>query len=296
MVKIKSLIEYYYNIKIIDLYKKHKQYKFKCNNREYLFLPLMRYTKEIIEINNLINDKDNYDQLVYNIDNKLITLVNNQYYVLIKKTLKNIEIENEIKNFVSIYLPTDFFQTINRSNWIFLWSKKIDYIEYQQHHLGIEYPLLRNSVNYFIGMGENAISYIYDTYKLYNDSNNLVISHKRIKKKDFNNPMNLIVDYRSRDIAEYLKYLFFIGNYDYVKVKKFIDDLHLNQFSSRLIYGRMLFPTYYFDKYDKIISNEEEEKKILEILKKVDEYEDFLVNIYMILNHDNIVIDKINWL
>lgn len=295
MVKIKSLIEYYYNINITDLYKKNRNYKFEYNNNEYLFLLLTRYKKEIVEINNLIVDNDNYDQIIHNINNDLTTVVNNQHYIMIRKTTKCNEIENEIKHSTSIYLPTIFFQTIDRSNWIFLWSKKIDYIEYQQKHLEKEYVFLKNSVNYYIGMGENAIEYIYNTYKMYSNCNDLVISHKRIKKNDFNNPLNLIVDHKGRDVAEYLKYLFFTENYDYLKIKKIITSLNLNQFSLQLLYGRLLFPTYYFDEYDRIINKENNEHTILNILKKINEYEDFLSNIYLILNQYS-KIQKINWL
>ena len=123
----------------------------------------------------------------------------------------------------------------------------------------------------------------------------LVISHKRIKKEKFNNPLNLIVDYKSRDVAEYLKFLFLTNNYDYLKINQFIRSLHLNQISYQLIFGRMLFPTYYFDLYDQIVNNRCAETEILNIIKRVDEYEDYLTNIYMIINNIS-AIERVNWL
>lgn len=295
-MKIKSLIEYYYNIKVNNLYKKRRQYRFYYLNYEYLFLPLNRYDVEIIEVNHLINGNSAYDQIILNIENSIITHVQNYSYILIKNTSKKVDIEDIIKKPSYLLATKKIYKNIDRSNWLFLWSEKIDYIEYQLMHLDKEYPLLRNSMNYFIGMAENAISYVYNTYhSLQPRHDSIVISHKRIKDIEFNNPLNLIIDYRGRDIAEYLKYIFFNNDYDYIKIKNLLGQLNLDQFSCQLIYGRLLFPTYYFDKYDEIISNNLAEEEILSILKRIEEYEDYIINIYMIINQF-FKIDRVDWL
>ncbi len=294
-MSIKNIIEYYYNIKNITLHRNHKEYRFTYYNNEYLFLPTTRYENELIEINNLIKEFSNYDQIITNVDNKLITFVNNHYYVLIKKSSSKLSVYDSIRQPLTVFLPPSAYESIDRSNWLFLWSEKIDYIEYQQMHLN-KYPILRDSVNYFIGMAETAISYIYNTYNNFKMPNfDLVISHKRIKEKGFNNPLNLIVDNKSRDIAEYLKFIFFNNNYDYSKLNDFLRSLDFNQFSYQLIYGRMLFPTYYFDIYDEIINKNTDEKVILKIIKRVEEYENYVINIYSLINQIK-AIEKVNWL
>lgn len=294
-MSIKNFIEYYYNIKITTLHKNHKEYTFDYKNNQYLFLPTLRYEQELLDIHSLIKNYDYYDQIIFNIENKILTPVYNKNYVLFRKTKKPQSIENIIINSVTIMLNQNL-TSVDRSNWVLLWSEKIDYIEYQQLHLDKEYPILRDSINYFIGMSENAISYVYNTYNYLKTNNmQLVISHKRIKKEKFNNPLNLIVDYKSRDIAEYLKFLFLTNNYDYLKINQFIRSLHLNQISYQLIFGRMLFPTYYFDLYDQIVNNRCAETEILNIIKRVDEYEDYLTNIYMIINNIS-AIERVNWL
>lgn len=294
-MSIKNFIEYYYNIKITTLHKNHKEYTFDYKNNQYLFLPTLRYEQELLDIHSLIKNYDYYDQIIFNIENKILTPVYNKNYVLFRKTKKPQSIENIIINSVTIMLNQNL-TSVDRSNWVLLWSEKIDYIEYQQLHLDKEYPILRDSINYFIGMSENAISYVYNTYNYLKPNNmQLVISHKRIKKEKFNNPLNLIVDYKSRDIAEYLKFLFLTNNYDYLKINQFIRSLHLNQISYQLIFGRMLFPTYYFDLYDQIVNNRCAETEILNIIKRVDEYEDYLTNIYMIINNIS-AIERVNWL
>ena len=294
-MSIKNFIEYYYNIKITTLHKNHKEYTFDYKNNQYLFLPTLRYEQELLDIHSLIKNYDYYDQIIFNIENKILTPVYNKNYVLFRKTKKPQSIENIIINSVTIMLNKNL-TSVDRSNWVLLWSEKIDYIEYQQLHLDKEYPILRDSINYFIGMSENAISYVYNTYNYLKTNNmQLVISHKRIKKEKFNNPLNLIVDYKSRDVAEYLKFLFLTNNYDYLKINQFIRSLHLNQISYQLIFGRMLFPTYYFDLYDQIVNNRCAETEILNIIKRVDEYEDYLTNIYMIINNIS-AIERVNWL
>ena len=47
-----------------------------------------------------------------------------------------------------------------------------------------------------------------------------------------------------------------------------------------MLYGRLLYPTYYFDIYEKIMNENYSEDKLLDIIKKVDEYELFLKNVY----------------
>lgn len=195
------------------------------------------------------------------------------------------DIVNFIKNKQNKNINFNEYKSINKSNWIILWAKKIDYIEYQMFHIEGKYKSLQKSVNYYIGMCELAISYINDIGGQ-NEAikEELVISHRRIKCDYFNNPLNIIIDYKSRDIAEYLKYLFVKNIYDYYKIKEMLLSLRLNNISCRLIYGRMFFITFYFDLYDNILNGESEEKEIDNITNRVEEYEDYIRNIYSILN------------
>ena len=75
-------------------------------------------------------------------------------------------------------------------------------------------------------------------------------------------------DYKARDIGEYLKYLFFSKEYKNIDIKKFIKKLNFSKFSYRLLFGRMLYPSYYFDKYEKIINNNLNENDIISIINE----------------------------
>lgn len=292
---MKNIIEYFYNLKIDTLHKNTNRYEFEIDKNRYYLILSYRYEKELKQIENLIKNNQNFDQIIHNINSKLITNISGKNYLLLKKSNKKTSIEDELLNYYKILLPSQLYFNIDRTDWVYLWSEKIDYIEYQKTHLKGEYPLLEESINYFIGMAENAIMYIRNCFNENNDSDDIVLSHKRITNKEFNSPINLIVDHRSRDISEYLKYLFFNNNYDYIKISQYLQKLNLNNYMYRLLYGRMLFPTFYFDKYDDIVNKNESEKEILIILKRVEAYEDFLKNIYSIINQ-NTAIKKVDWL
>lgn len=292
---MKNIIEYFYNLKIDTLHKNTNRYEFEIDKNRYYLILSYRYEKELKQIENLIKNNQNFDQIIHNINSKLITNISGKNYLLLKKSNKKTSIEDEILNYYKILLPSQLYFNIDRTDWVYLWSEKIDYIEYQKTHLKGEYLLLEESINYFIGMAENAIMYIRNCFNENNDSDDIVLSHKRITNKEFNSPINLIVDHRSRDISEYLKYLFFNNNYDYIKISQYLQKLNLNNYMYRLLYGRMLFPTFYFDKYDDIVNKNESEKEILIILKRVEAYEDFLKNIYSIINQ-NTAIKKVDWL
>lgn len=295
MVKIKLYIEYYYNIDNINILKNKESYKFVYKNQEYLFTPLKRPPIEILQINRVINQNNNYGKIISNIKNELITNINGKNYILIRVDSSNTDLYTKIEKANVVYLPHNMIGNIIKTNWSELWSKKIDYIEYQLNNIEVDH-LLSNSIWYYIGMAENAITYINDTMTSANN-HNLYISHKRIKNTFFNNPQNLIVDYRSRDISEYLKYLFIRNNYDYVDIKDKLNRLNLDEFLCRLIYGRMFFVTFYFDLFDSITNNVESKESIIKlksIISRTYEYEDYINNIYDILYQIK-KIPKIDW-
>lgn len=227
-----------------------------------------------------------------NIYQQLITNIYDKKYILIKKS--NITYNNLLdyyeKNYISINNPI-----IDHSNWVYLWSKKIDNIEYQLRHIENKFLILSSSVNYYIGIAENAILYVKESLEGIDFNPLKKISHIRILENEINNPQNIIIDYESRDIAEYLKYIFFNDSYSYDEIDKIFSKFNFDELSLKLIYGRLLFPTFYFDMYDKIVTNLQEEKKIINIINRSEEYEDYLENIYsLICRHKKI--PKITWL
>ena len=179
---------------------------------------------------------------------------------------------------------------LNRFFWTFLWAKKIDYIEYQLKHFEVEYPSLTENVWYFIGLGENAISYVQNVLQnsKYSSQEELAISHRRLSSNqslfEYYNPLTLIIDHPVRDLSEYLKSYFFEDNYNMEKINSFLVHTTYSDFGYQLLFGRLLF-----------LNHEEDEKSIMYFNGRIREYELYLNDIYVILSQYS-DLEPIDWL
>ena len=205
---MKNILSYFYHM-IIEEDKINNGY-FSYHNRLFM---LYEYQRNINEIEDLLKlnqemyyNKYKINKIINNIYNSPITLFDNKYYVLL---LINYSYTNE--NFNYYIINNNDYNNIKRNNWDYLWSMKIDYIEYQIKHFNNKYPIIQGSIHYYIGLSENAIKY----YKMINKNNvSLYVSHRRFNIDNFYNPVELIIDYKVRDIGEYLKYCFFHNEKD----------------------------------------------------------------------------------
>jgi len=291
---MKNTIMYYYNLDDISLFKMNYIYRFEYKKKTYFFEPLTIDINELREIMNLNFINNKYNKIIGNKEKMPITPIQGQNYVLLKKEIDNYNLEEEIKNTINIKPGT---YNLDRSNWCMLWSKKIDYFEYQLNHLEEKYKLISESIDYYIGMAETAISYVQDTInnEKKSDKDGLCICHKRIENNNFYHPFNIVFDHKSRDVSEYLKYLFVSNQYKDFQLQEFLINLDLSTYGYRLLYGRMFYPSFYIDIYDKIINNNIEEKEINNIIRRTEEYENYINRIYMIINN-KIKIQKVNWI
>ena len=302
---MKNTINYYYNVNINNLIKTNDYYYFYINKTRYNFV---RYNRPIGDVEALY--KLNYDmlqngcivnQIILNKDSSPITIINNIPFVLLKinHITQNDNIINDIFYIQNHTYNINFDKILLRDDWIKLWTEKIDYYEYQISQLGKKYPILYNSLSYFIGIGENAISYLINNQS--KSTKRLVVSHRRIDMSEniseFYNPLNFIIDCRSRDIAEYIKNAFFFGNIRFGEINLYFDYINFTKEEYINLFSRLLFPTYYFDIYDEIINNNKNENEIIPILEKTNEYEKFLVAIYeYIKNKKQVSIEPVEWL
>ena len=287
---MKNFINYYYNMNIPNIHQKGKNYYFKVNDDIYSFIVCYenKDLNDIYQLNNYLNQlKIKFHQIIININNEIITKINDNNYILLKlsKTEKNINL-NEIININNINVPLN---KLRRTNWSEMWSEKLDYFEYQISQIGKKYPLIRESFNYYLGLGELAISIVNNTEK---DKLYLSLSHRRIN--DLYNPLNLIIDFRIRDVCEYFKLKFFENNDIIAELDSFLFNNNLTNNEKKLFIARMLFPTYYFDMYEKIINNETKEEDIKKIIVKVNEYEKIILKIYIHFKFNNNL--HIDWL
>ena len=239
---MKNLINYYYNLNIINIHQRERNYYFKINEELYSFVECNECDKieEIFQLSKYLEQFKIFEQLLLNVNNQVVTDVNGKKYILIKniKIDNNINI-NKIIEINNIRIPST---KLKMSDWEELWSKKMDYFEYQISQIGKKYPLIRESFNYYLGLAELAISIINNIPKkdLY-----LCLSHRRIE--DIYNPLNLIVDYRVRDVSEYFKKNFFENKDIVEELNLFLFNNNLSVNEKQVFFVRMLFPTYYFD-------------------------------------------------
>ena len=188
---------------------------------------------------------------------------------------KKIEIK-DVLSFSNISIGGNDFK-----DWGKIWAVKNDYLEYQLNVIGKSYPFLRDSFSYFLGMGELAIQLFNSIEK---SSVPLVLCHKRIKFYDsfyeFYDPFNILFDYKVRDGAEYLKNKFFSGFDIEDDLAYFFNNIKLSNYEYLLFLIRMIYPTYYFDMFEDVISINLSEECINNIVSKIDKYEIIIKKIY----------------
>ena len=189
-----------------------------------------------------------------------------------------------------------------RSNWANLWINKIDYLEYLTNQNSQKYPLITNSFNYFVGLAENAISYLNSTISNPTPERTDigVISHDTILITDsiysIYDPLNIIIDHPSRDVAEYIKISFFKDNYKiFDELDEYFKHNYFSFYGINLLIARVLYPSFYFELYDSIMKKEKNESELLKITSRINEYENYLKEIFNYF-HKYYNIKDINWL
>lgn len=290
---MKNLINYYYGLSITEFRKTDDNFNFIVDNIKYCFMLFESNADKLYKIYMiLINNNIYCHELVFNKDKLLITMYNNRPYILLKKRpypLNRVSLRDILEYDKNIFNNYEF-------NWKELWQEKIDYYEYQISQLGINHKILRESLNYYIGLSENAIELL--NY-INTDSLKGYISHKRITLKEdldsFLDPTNIIIDSRVRDISEYFKINYINNNISIDDVLLFLNNSNLNYDESVLFLARLMYPSYYFDMYDKIIQDKLSEEKINFYIKKNTHYEQLLKLIYKFLKN-KYKIPEIEWL
>ncbi|MDO4963027.1 MAG: hypothetical protein Q4E75_02905 [bacterium] len=290
---MKNLINYYYGLIINEFRKKEDNYEFSIKNQKYEFI---LFEDDINKLNNVyykVLSSGNYcHEIILNKDSSIITIFNNKPYILFLKKInidKEIDID-EILNFnIKVYNEDDL-ELKNK------WMMKIDYYEYQMNELSNKYRLLKFSFDYYIGLSECAIELLD-----YIDFNNIdyYVVHKRIKYRqtvdEYLNPKEFIIDSRVRDICSYFKIYNINEKISDNFVINCLNAINFNKDEAILFLARLIYPSYYFDLYDKIIQDKLSEERIEFYTKKSDSFERFIKSIYTYLKN-RYSIPQIEWL
>lgn len=288
---MKNIINFYYNLNPTNIYKKNDYYYFNHNNELYI---IKQYKNNIKEINNIyiLNQQMLYQnipvhQIIINKNNYPLSTLNNTNYILYKIYIKNIDKKitlNDISKLNNIYIEQ---QNLN-IDWSNNWINRIDYIEYQINQTGKKYPNLVESLSYYIGLSENAITYIKSTLKDNNNNNEYSYSHRKLTPNsclfDLYDPCNITIDYKVKDIAEYIKISFYTNNFNIIEeLNNYFKNNYLTLYSIKLLYGRTLYPSIYYQMYDDIIQEKINQKEITTITSLTNKYQNYLYEIYLYL-------------
>ena len=294
---MKNLLIYNYSITVDTFQNIDAGITFYIDYDKYYFLELSRLPKELLEINDILTNHINpYHFIIKNKLGDIITTDGNKNYCLIKiRGPENDEmtLKEMLYNLIEINKPNSI---LRRDNWGLLWSEKVDYLEYQISELGTNHPIILSSFSYYVGLAENAIEY----FNLIDNKNEkLVLSQKRIKypniSRNYFNPLNLVIDNKTRDLSEYLKSCFFENGYPIDELTDIIKKHILNQNEYNLLYSRLLYPSYYFDELSEILEKNKKEDVLLKYINKVNNYEEFLKKVYLLLSR-NCKMIKIDWI
>lgn len=275
---MKNTINYYYGIIVNGYKKRNSSFIFLAKQNEYEFVECYENINNLLNIYSLLKiNGRNSDEIILNKNNEIITYYEQKPYILLKK-YSSIVVDvtlDEIINYACVV------HVENKLNWKSLWKDKLDYYEIQLEETGIKYNILKKSFNYYLGLSEIAINLLnFIDYKKIN----YYICHKRIENSnDLLNPLNMVIDNKMRDIAEYIK-VKYINNE--ISVNQVIEFIGKNRFTNDeiiLFFSRLIYPSYYFDIYEKIYYGSEDEKSINKVIKKNVYYETFLKDVYNIL-------------
>ena len=265
---MKNIIEFYYNIRIDKLHNKDGYYFFNIGSKSFILKPY--------------NDNEARIQNIF----KLSTLIENQikfdHIILNRNNILNLPSISNISN-VPITSSKEL-SNLERNNWEILWSNKIDYYEMQIMENKKKYPLIRESFDYFVGMGENAISYLVNTKLEAKPTmyDNKVPSHNNLNESLYD-PSNIISDHKARDVAEYIKYCFWHNNIDnlFPNLDEYFRHNYYSAYGIRVLFARLIYPSFYFNIYDQIITGKEEESALNPIIDRITDYEYYLYSIYL---------------
>ncbi|MBQ8901570.1 MAG: hypothetical protein IJY87_00710 [Bacilli bacterium] len=304
---MKEIVNYYYNFDVEEVEENKNYLSFNYYGENFYFVFFNRTEEELKDIVDLCIELKykgiRVHDIVLNRDNSLVTKVGENNYLLLKLNTN----KNDIVDFISVSEMTNKLKLnrsnskLYRNNWGELWSKKIYYFEYQIKELGKDKKIIIDSFSYYIGLAENAISYVNKINKVIGmgDFDSITLSHRRIFYPNTNlnylNPLSFIFDLEIRDIAEYLKIEFFNGEDSLLDLITYLKIKRLTSYSYHMLYARLLYPSYYFDIYEDVMNNNGDEERLVKIISKVNDYENFLKKAYEeISKYTNL--EKINWL
>ena len=299
---MKNLINYLYNIDVIDIKDVTDGYFITAASNNYIL-------KNVTNINNL----DFVINLINNVDINYLyfyKIKRNIFYNFISNIKENnyvlIDVSNNYNDLVDFNDMVDFYNKSNRvisssykynNSWEVLWENKIDYLINYAKNNEVDNKKVMPLFYYYIGLAETALLYLKDINKKYPFNrviDKISLVHRRVGipniKLNFFNPFNFIIDLEVRDIAEYIKILYYSDS-DYLSELEYYLKINiLSVYTASMLFVRIIYPSYFFDYFESKTSNIKTNKFL-----DTKSYENFIKKTYELIS-SYVQIDKIEYL
>lgn len=290
---MKNYIKYYYELDVNDLILIDDKYLFKSGDNKYILklysnLDIQFYYRKL---ENLLSEYKFFSKIIPNVENKIITFINNKPYILLKIDLSLYNDKISIFDIRTDMLvnSSNWISNIKRFPWISLWENKIDYLEKWTIEKKDQYKRIYPILNFFLGVSENALLYLKEIIKKskLNFDNILAIQHDRVdcdeSLYDYYDPTSLVIDHPSRDISEYIKTMIMSGEFESDVFEKYLNTKTFSKFDIMLMYSRMIFPSFFYDSFEKFVLKKSS-TIILDLEDKIKCFQTFLLQVSKILS------------
>lgn len=296
--KIKNEIEKSYNIHIEKIYKKDENIYFFVGNKKIYIEELN--DKQLKEIKNLVMASN---ELYENRKNTRLILkcTNDEYYFKHKEKKYILSYANFIENTGVIIDDINLLKVDNsryeslKINILDNWKKSIDEIEAALVEYNKECNKLMKSINYYIGISENAIQlYISKSEEIKKSSNYLGHYIKDYSISKYLSPLNIRKINLGILFGKYVKNKLYNGTFTY-KIINVIKSLLKNDADKYVLIASVMFQEEFFEEVKKMIVNGKEEinERIVEkYTNKINDLESILRCIEDEIVHERII----NWL
>ncbi len=294
MIYIKNEIEQNYNIKINKIYSNRKEKYFFIGDKK-IYIKKIEKEKKIDNLMQIANDLYNQKKhsetfLINKHGNYTIEYKNKKIALLICHGAENIELSlNDILSGIVEVKGIDIEEYDIRSEW----KKRIDNFELKIMEYNKEFSIIMKYINYYIGMAENAIQLLEKTEK--NESNTVYLGHSILENeysyRNYVDPLTYVKTLKMYDIANYFKYKFYINGIDYNELEE-LKYIIKDEQDKRTFLAIIMYPSEVFDRFEKIISLQIDEKTIYSYINKIEKMEEFISYI----QEDVIKSEYIKWL
>jgi spore coat protein YutH len=285
-------IFHYYQL-VCDERKSESGYRtFTCRGDRYIVIPQQQMSYEVLQEMSFLSDflqqrgESELPVLQPTITNMPSAYVDGESVVVFKmghkkEERKHISLGKELAEFhkrgkgVEQFYPT---QQVAYGQWPQLWIARVDemhnrYTEVSARKQKNDFDtLFLTTFPYYEGLAENAIQYITD-YQFERGPRGIgsaSICYDRFSERSWietdngyiKMPVGWLIDSPMRDVAECIREKIYQPQFRNDEVMNLIDDYEtikpLSKGAWRLLYGRLLFPTQYFDAVEGHYKNERE--------------------------------------